>query len=158
MAVTIAQIEDGLLAAIQADETLSAGLRTIESFRGHSVQELQEELAHSPHRFPAVFVVYVGGTYKPLTQFEEEADFTFAVLPIAQSLRGNLSARRGTTLSLGTYDILTHLRRLLVGNTLDLEDVLPMWLHSEDPVINTKTISVYEARYIMHGAIILQGS
>jgi phage gp37-like protein len=158
MAITLSDVEDGILAAIRGDEVLAAALKTIESFQGQNLQAIEDELAHTPHRFPGVFVVFVGADYKPLTQFEEEADFTFALLAVAQSLRGNQAARRGTSGSMGTYSILNELRRLLIGNTLNLTEVLPMWLHREDAVHNSKALSIYEARYIMHGAIILQGS
>ena len=92
MAVNIADIETGLLAAIQADETLSGYLRTLESYSG----QLEHDLGHLPWRFPAVFVMFSGAQYKPLTQFEEEADFTFSLLCVAQTLRGNATARRGS--------------------------------------------------------------
>jgi phage gp37-like protein len=154
MAVTVADIEDGLLAAIGADTALHGYLRTLESYGGH----LESDLAHIPWHFPAVFVLFAGATYKPLTQFEEEADFTFSLLCVAQTLRGNKPARRGDGAAVGTYTILNDLRKLLVGNTLGLSDVLPMWLHQETAVLNSKAMSVYDAKYIMHGAIILQGS
>lgn len=154
MAVTLSDIEDGLLTAIRADELLHGYLRTLETYQGH----LEQDVGHQIWKYPAVFVFFDGAAYKPLTQFEEEADFTFSLLCVSQSLRGNITARRGTDSAVGTYTMLADLRRLLVGNTLDLDDVLPMWLHQEKAVLNTKAMSIYEAKYIMHGAIILQGS
>jgi len=154
VAVDIRDIEDGLLAAIGADPALKGYLKTLESYQGH----LEQDVGHLAWKFPAVFVMFSGAVYKPLTQFEEEADFTFALLCVAQTLRGNATARRGDGSAIGTYTILGDLRKLLVGNTLDLADVLPLWLHQETAVLNTKAMSIYEARYIMHGAIILQGS
>jgi hypothetical protein len=154
VAVTILDIEDGILTAIRRDETLQSYLRTLESYAGH----LEQDLGHVPWKFPALFVMFSHANYKPLTQFEEEADYTFTLLCVAQSLRGNATARRGSEGAVGTYAMLADLRRLLVGNTLDLSDVLPMWLHQESAVLNSKAVSIYEAKYVMHGAIILQGS
>src|SRR5712691_176171 len=111
MAVTISDIEDGLLTAIRADETLSGYLKTLESYAGH----LESDVGHWAWKFPALFVMFSGAVYKPLTQFEEEADFTFSLLCVAQSLRGNITARRGADSAVGTYTMLGDLRRLLVG-------------------------------------------
>jgi phage gp37-like protein len=156
MAVTIADIEDGILHAIRTDAALSAYVKDIASYAG----QLEDELAYTPHRFPAVFVMFISATYEALTQFEEQGDFTFGLVCVDHSLRGNTTARRGTPSGGGTYQLLSDLRRLLVGNTLGLglTDVLPMWLQSETALVNTKALSIYEARYVMRGAIILQGT
>src|SRR5262249_41237577 len=130
--VNIFDIEDAILAVLRADPTMSAYLHTIESYQG----QLDEELT-LPHLFPAAFVMFVGGEYRPLTNVEQEGDLVSSVLLCDATLRGNQAARRGDSGYPGTYRMLLDLRKVLVGQTFGWTDFPPLLLRAEAAVKNT---------------------
>jgi len=138
MAYTIEQIEDALIAAIEAS-AMAAYCKTIESYAG----QLEADISTMIKKFPAVFVMYSGGKARMLTGIEYEKSLGFTFFVVAKNLRGNIQARKD---DYGTYQMLKDLETLLVDNQLGLE-IEPIAQVSEEPVMNTKQFSIYAAEY-----------
>jgi phage gp37-like protein len=152
MAVTIDLIEDAIIQTLQQDPTMGAYLKTVESYQG----QLEDELL-VPHLYPAAFVFFLRGDYRPLSNVEQEADFTFSIILVSQTLRGNGAARRGPPGEPGTYRMLADLRRLMVGQTFGWPDFPNMLLAKEEAIKNTKALSIYDAQYVTRYNVIPLG-
>ena len=148
--VDVLDIEDGILDALRDDPTLLGWLKTIQSYGG----ELEEEIAHVPHLYPAAYVLYRHGRYAPITPHEEEAAFTFSILVVTLTLTGNQVARRGRSGVPGNYAILREIRRVLIGNMLGIPLLPPLQVVSEEAVINTRAMSIYDAQYVTRQNVI----
>lgn len=154
MAIDVGIIEQRIIATIKADPTMSAYLKTCESYQG----QLEEDLQILPRLFPAAFVMFEHGDYRPMSNEEEEADFTFTLLLASQTYQGNVAARQGAPGMVGVYTMLRDLRILLVGQTFGLPDFPPFLLIEEEAILNTKALSVFGATYKTSGHVIPLGA
>ena len=154
MAIDVGTIEEAVITTIKADPTMSAYLKTCESYQG----QLEADLQVLPRLFPAAFVMFERSEYRPMTNEEESADFTFSMLLASQTYQGNIAARTGTPGMVGVYTMLRDLRKLLVGQTFGLPDFPPFLLVSEEALLNTKALSVYAAEYKSSGHVIPLGA
>ena len=142
--LTIAQIEDALLAAIGADDTLklvAAGgwTKTLESYGGQ-FEGIAEDLLVL---YPCIFVLFESGQFSARTQRTVHADpLTFHVLVGDQNLRGNEAARRGGAGGIGAYAMATAMRNLLEGNKLGLDGLAPCHVTRIESELNAKDLSI----------------
>lgn len=141
MTLSVSTIEDALITTLQADGILSAGCKTIDHYEGQILEDLQTPFYQSP----ALLVLYHGATYTPVAvQRFQYVDWRFTVLCIVVTLEGNQSARHGETQRLGTYDLLQQARSVLQGSLLGLTDFMPVQILSEEALVNTKAVSIYQ--------------
>jgi phage gp37-like protein len=141
--LTLAQIEDALLATLQVSATLGSYCKTIESYAG----QLEEDLDTMVIRTPACFVMLSSSSAQARTNRQQEKFVTFSLLLLDRNARGNRAARRGDLASIGVYTMLHDAQVLLVGNTLGLTEFHPLLLQQETAVLNTKSLALYDAQY-----------
>lgn len=156
----VATIEDLILALLHDDTVLSDWCKTIDGYDG-DVQEFVGELGQTAHRYPALFVFFLRADYQSGTQYEQFADFTFALVPVCATHKGNREARRGLPATdrlpgtAGTYQLMLRLRQLMIGQsfpgTWTTNHFPPFQLVSEVAVLNTRNVSAYECLYITRG-------
>ena len=95
-----------------------AYLKSIATYGG----ELDEDLGEVIRSYPAVWVLFAGSS-KPQKVGAEKWKFpaTFVTMVAARNVRNEASTRRGAANEIGTYQMLRHLRTLLMNNDLGLE-------------------------------------
>lgn len=141
---TLAQIEDGLLTVLRDSTTLGNYCRTIASYAG----QLEADLSAFPVNCPAIYAMLESTTATQRAQQLQEKTATWSFFLIEQNLRGNEASRRGAAGSVGTYQMLQDLQRLLLGNRLGLEPELNgFWQLGEQSILNTARWSIYQAQY-----------
>jgi len=116
----IDDIEAAIIAAIQADPTLSAYIpaNQVQTLSERNVDFRNEQVIILP---PAVLVYYLGGNYQPKTNTWKLnlADEPFALLAVARNLRGAKDAKEGGVGGeKGAYEILEDLKTLFAGKQL----------------------------------------
>lgn len=119
MGTTPAQIEDAILAALSADATLAASVRTFELYNG-TAKAAEWRAKGGAAGLPAVLVAYVGSEVAPFGGLDFADLATFQVSCLARNLRG----RRGGTreqVETGAQDLMWRVRQVLSGQTLGLE-------------------------------------
>lgn len=124
----ISQIEDAIIAHIQAAAAATPGLGyklpVVASYGG----ELDDDLASVVRSFPAVWVTYAGsGKPRPYSTHRGKwiTPCTFAVMVGARNVRGERSTRHGLTVGgvikeVGAYQMLKDLGLLLLNQDFGL--------------------------------------
>lgn len=124
----IAEIENAMIACIQAAATATPGLGyaipTVASYGGE-MDELTPELIRV---LPAVWVVYAGGPEpKPMNSQKTKwlTAANFALIVAARNVRGERATRQGLTVGgqikeVGSYQLLRDVSLMLLGNDLAL--------------------------------------
>jgi phage gp37-like protein len=135
MGYKIAEIEDAILTAMQADADLSSACKTIDSFGGEAADLLaQAEQMIIP--VPAVWVAFTGSDFTEAANRSYDEAMNFIFLIASKDLRGRSAAARGA------YEIIEMLKSLLIDNNLGL-DIEPLHPVSLDIVGITNRLAVY---------------
>ncbi len=115
---TLEEIEDAVVAALQADSTIAAYARGIHAFQG----TLTEALEESSYRDPSFLVVVVGGDIEPHGHLQHQVEVEIDLVVRATNLRGNKYQRNPSSSSeVGTYQMVQDTLRVLTLNDLDLD-------------------------------------
>jgi phage gp37-like protein len=130
-------LEDAVLKALQAQ--LGSHVNTLESYQGDWRPGLRQET----WRLPAVLVRLRQSRGEQVSARSYDLTLDFSLLVIVRQLRGDNAARRQED---GVYQILAGIRQALWHQDLGLA-VQPLALVREEPVLNTREFSVYEALY-----------
>ncbi|MFW2163053.1 phage protein Gp37 [Acinetobacter beijerinckii] len=93
--------------------------------------------------FPAIWVTFQGsGTPKKSSHNKTEYPVTFVVLVGARSMRNEEAQRHGAGSDIGTFLMLKHVQKLLIGNDLssvNVKGLAPLELGRTKTIFNTKT-------------------
>lgn len=112
-------IEDAILAALGADATIAAAVRTLASWQGSVEDATKDALL----RDPSILVLFAGAEAEPMghhTQLRTE----WHLLVRDRNLRGNQPRRQpGAAGETGTYALVGHVLRVLTGQDLGLDGV-----------------------------------
>jgi len=138
MALTIAQIEDAIIAALQASD-LADVCKTIDTYGGE-IEDLMREVATLIIPLPAVFVLYMGSKLSEPANRSYDDELTFGLVAITKSLRGRADLRTGM------YEILEILKTkgLLIDNNLGLEPKIePLKPDTIEVILATKIFYAY---------------
>lgn len=110
-------IEDAILAAIK-DASGLAYLKTVATYSG----ELDDDLNNVVRSFPAVWVVF-GGSGKPSKVGPEKwkTPATFVTMVATRNLRNEAAARKGGAVEIGTYEMIKHVKTLMLGQDFGLK-------------------------------------
>lgn len=132
---TIEQIEDAIIAKLQASAPLAAMCKTIASYQGE-IDDLIAQTSQLIIPLPAVYVLYGGSDYDELANRSYDDEMTFTVIPIAKDLRGDQK------LKAAMYPILKEIKAVLIDNSLGL-DIEPIHPVRIEPTLITKLFSIY---------------
>lgn len=115
---SLEQIEDAAVAALQADATIVAYARGVQSFQG----ELLEALAEQSFRDPSFLVVISGGDIEPSGHLQHTVEIEIGVVVRSTNLRGNKYQRAPqSSAEVGTYQMVQDTLRVLALSDLDLD-------------------------------------
>lgn len=108
----IAEIEDAIIKTLKEASALGY-LRVVASYGG----ELDDEIGEVIRALPAVWVVF-GGSDKPekLGAEKWKVPCKFVTMVAARSVRNEAATRKGDALNVGTYEMINHVRTLLLNN------------------------------------------
>ena len=117
-------IEVELVAAIEAaiveklkNATALGYLKTVASYGG----ELDDDLSEVIRAYPAIWVVFAGsGKPEKLGAEKWKIPGTFVTMVAARNVRNEAATRLGDAKEIGTYQMLRHVRTLLMNEDLDL--------------------------------------
>lgn len=109
-------IEDAILAAIR-NATGMDYLKTIATYGG----ELDDDLNNVVRSFPAIWVVF-GGSGKPVKLGVEKwkTPATFVTMVATRNIRNEDAARKGGAVEIGTYEMIKHVKTLMLGQDFGL--------------------------------------
>lgn len=114
---SLEQIEDAVVAALQADTTIQAYARAVQSFQG----ELLEALEEQSFRDPAFLVVISGGDIEASGHLQHQVELEVGVVVRATNLRGNKYQRApSSSAEVGTYQMVQDVLRVLSLSDLAL--------------------------------------
>jgi phage gp37-like protein len=130
-------LEDAVLGALETQ--LGTRVNTLESYQGDWRTDLQEV----GWRLPAVLVRLAGTSAEAVTLRSYDLTIDLTLLVVVRQLRGEAAGRRQES---GAYQILADLRQALWHQDLGLE-MLPLALVKEEPLLNNREFTVYEAQY-----------
>lgn len=112
----INEIENAILETVKNASGM-AYLKTRATYGG----ELDDDLDKVVRSYPAFWVLY-GGSAKPIKMGPEKwkVPATFVTMVAARNLQNESSARKGSALEIGTYEMLKHVRTLMLGQDFGL--------------------------------------
>ncbi|MDF0377694.1 DUF1834 family protein [Methylophilus sp. YYY-1] len=112
----ISQVETAIITEIKAAAGM-AYLKTVDSYGG----QFDEDLGEVIRSYPAVWVSYAGGAKpKPLGSEKYLVPATFVTFVAARNLRNEQSTRHGSPGEVGTYQLLSDVRTLLMRQDFGL--------------------------------------
>lgn len=95
-------------------------IREIKTYGG----EFDDDLTSVINHFPAIWITFVGsGTPKKISNNKTQYPITFAVLVGSRSVRNEEARRHGAGSDIGTFEMLSRVQNLLIGNDLSSEDI-----------------------------------
>lgn len=116
MTEMISQIETAIITAVKTAAGMSY-LKSIDSYGG----QFDEDIAEVIRSYPAVWVSYAGGQKpKPLGVDKWLVPATFVTFVAARNVRNERATRSGAAGEVGTYQILSDLRTLLMRQDFGL--------------------------------------
>lgn len=135
-------IEDTVIAALEPLKS-TIGVREIATYQGEFEAEDLKKLGG---KFPAIYVIYCGGTYKAHGARKTETPI-LTLFVCDRSLRSEEEARRGSGANPGTYRMLRECRDLIAGKNLGLVELKPFEILRDIPVWSGDGISIYAQEY-----------
>lgn len=112
----ISEIEDAIIQTLKSASAL-AYLKSVDSYGG----QLDDDLGKVIRSFPAVWIVYAGsGKPTKLGAEKWKVPATFAVMVGARNVRNEAATSKGSAVEVGTYQMLEHVRTLLLNNDFGL--------------------------------------
>ena len=139
----LAIVEQGIkdVLARQIQQKIWTWIREIKTYGG----EFDDDTLAWVDTFPAIWVTFQGsGTPKKTSHNKTEYPVTFVVLVGARSMRNEEAQRHGAGRDIGTFLMLKHVKKLLIGNDLSSVGVVgldPLELGRTKTIFNTKTRS-----------------
>lgn len=117
---TIAELEQAVIDAVKADQTIQGYLQARVETLSERVFDWKTQSFVA--RLPLVAVFYAGGSYRQreVTGRLYTQDCSVILVAAAENLRGPAEARRGFGSKPGCLDIIEDLRRLFAGKELTL--------------------------------------
>lgn len=116
-------------------------IREIKTYGG----EFDDGLLSWVKTFPAIWVTFQGsGTPEKIGNDKTKYPVTFVVLVGARSMRNEETQRHGTIHDIGTFLMLKHVQKILIGNDLssaDVKGLAPLSLGRTKTIFNSKTQS-----------------
>lgn len=113
-------------------------IREIKTYGG----EFDDDLTSVINHFPAIWITFVGsGTPKKISNNKTQYPITFAVLVGSRSVRNEEARRHGAGSDIGTFEMLSRVQNLLIGNDLSSEDIsglTALELGKTKTIFNTK--------------------
>ena len=137
----LAIVEQGIkdVLARQIQQKIWTWIREIKTYGG----EFDDDTLAWVDTFPAIWVTFQGsGTPKKTSHNKTEYPVTFVVLVGARSMRNEEAQRHGAGRDIGTFLMLKHVKKLLIGNDLSSVGVVgldPLELGRTKTIFNTKT-------------------
>lgn len=135
MGYAITQIEDAIVAKLQASGVLTALNATIASYHGE-IDDLVKQAGQLTVKLPAIYVLYGGSNFDESANRSYDDEMSFTVIVIAKDLRGDAK------LKAAIHPILEELKTVLIDNNLDL-DIEPLHPLRIEPSLITKLFSIY---------------
>ncbi|HFG2491835.1 DUF1834 family protein [Acinetobacter baumannii] len=139
--IDLSVVEQGIkdVMAKQVTDKKWLWVKEIKTYGG----EFDEGLTAIIRAFPAIWVVFDGsGTPKKISYNKTQYPVKFVVLVGARSVRNEEARRQGAGRDIGTYEMLDHVQKLLIGNNLSSVGVTglePLELGRTKTIFNTKT-------------------
>ncbi len=130
-------LEDAVITALTSQ--LRGQVGTLISYQGDWRADLQGE----GWRLPAVLVRLAGTRSEAVGPRSYDLSLDVTLLVVVRQLRGEAAGRREVG---GAYAILAGLRQALWHRDLGLK-IQPLALVQEEPLLNNREFTVYEARY-----------
>lgn len=140
MSLNLSVIEQGIkdVLAEQVKNRTWDWIREIKTYGGEFDADVETILRH----FPAIWVTFVGSsTPEKLSHNKTRHEVTFAVLVGSRSVRNEESRRHGAGSDIGSFAMLDHVQRLLIGNTLastGIKGLAPLELGKTKTIFNTQ--------------------
>ncbi|WP_336033388.1 phage protein Gp37 [Acinetobacter bereziniae] len=139
----ISTVEQGIKSVLAKQITSKkwTWIREIKTYGG----EFDEDLDVVIKIFPAIWVTFQGSSRpEKISHNKTVYPLRFVVMVAARSLRNEETQRHGTAQTIGTYDMLSNVQELLIGNDLSSEDIkglAPLELGRTQTLFNTKSLT-----------------
>ena len=139
MAYTITQIEDAIVAKLQASAVLTALNATIASYHGE-IDDLVKQAKQLTVKLPAIYTLYGGSNFDESANRSFDDEMSFTVIVIAKDLRGDAK------LEAAMYPILEEIKTVLIDNDLGL-NIEPLHPIGIDSLLVTKMFSIFAVEF-----------
>jgi phage gp37-like protein len=134
MGLGIKDVEDAVLATLQAATDLTAVCKNVDAYGGE-IDKLMAQVEILTVNMPAVYVLYAGSDFAG-SRSSWDDNMTVSIVVVAKDLRGRKSQR------VGVYEILEILKAELIDNDLGL-DIEPLEPVKILPVMTSDKFSIY---------------
>lgn len=142
------QIQDALLALVQASATLGAYCKTVAIYQGGFSPEALATVGQV-YRYPATLLVYNSSTGElnpsKVTRITERHDLLLA----DQNYRGIAGALRGDAQNVGVHQMLVDVRGLLLGKQL-FPDASSLRFEGETLLYSDGSMVIYQSSYSIY--------
>lgn len=133
----IGNIENAIVERIKAasdSNALGYQIKTVKSYGG----EFSAEISRAIAIFPAVLVVYVGGSVVKSSRNAAAIRHTFGVMVCAESLRNEKAARHGAPARVGSYQMVNDVIHLLIGQQFEGVEMTPLAVRAIRSLLNDR--------------------
>ncbi|OTG68307.1 hypothetical protein B9T25_06395 [Acinetobacter sp. ANC 4470] len=134
-------VEQGIkeILANQIESKAWPWIREIKTYGG----EFDDDTLIWVNSFPAIWIAFVGsGTPKKTSNNKTQYPLTFAVLVGSRSVRNEEARRHGAGADIGSFEMLSRVQNLLIGNDLssvNVKGLAALELGKTKTIFNTKT-------------------
>lgn len=112
---TVTDIEDAILATLEADETLAGYVKSFAAVPSLDQAALEKTF----RKLPAIGVISEEGVYDYALGYSQSDYGTFAILCFAKNMRSPVAAMRGgIAAETGVWDMIDDCRRVVLAGTL----------------------------------------
>ena len=146
MSYSKGEIEDAIISSLAPLHQGQGG--DVKKIAGYQGELDEDNLTQFIVQFPAILVAFGGSIYKEDAFPYMVEEMTYSLLINDRNMRGNEAARKGSPLTAGTYSLMQQVRDNLHGKRLGLS-IDPLVLLRETALVNTKTVSIYSAEYMV---------
>ena len=122
MSLDLGIVEQGIkdVMAKQIESKAWPWIREIKTYGG----EFDDDTLTWVNSFPAIWIAFVGsGTPKKVSNNKTQYPLTFAVLVGSRSVRNEEARRHGAGADIGSFEMLSRVQNLLIGNDLSSVNV-----------------------------------
>ena len=143
LAQSLEDIEDAIVAALQADAVIAAYAKSVVPFQGTLADAAREVALRDP-----AFIVLFGGAAGETQALGDQLDQQWMVVVRTRNLRSNKAGRGGATGEVGSYQMVQDALRVLSRSDLSLDGVGPLRIREVELVqagqVKDRAVSMYQ--------------
>lgn len=143
--LNIEDIEDKIIALLEASEEIKNNVKTIDTFNGDLAV-----IGKEARLFPAVYACWLGFEDEQRENGSFDRFHTFDVILMTKNLRGNKASVRGDDNKTGAYYLFKQIEKAVQRKDTGLDNLDEIIIKAVDPHEISKGVAIYRIKLLIH--------